>query len=278
MASSTSLRTIWLTMRATNYTSHVFTSILSQMNGLIAKEAALNLAQISLGKSALSVGIMFGVLGGQIGGIGGQVLSLTGYFMIFGGALSMASGLIQSLSTVNWAHTASVLGMTISYKNLAIAVTAAFASFMIFYHLFQGMPTWATAIIAIVMALAAAFWALYVAETAATWGIAGIMGGAAAAAAVVTAQSYMGQSSSFATGTRMVGATGPAILHRGEVVYNPSTGRPTQVGNDLHGGMGGGVTTIDASLHVDTLNTKASEEQLNELLRKQGRKLANDQR
>jgi hypothetical protein len=276
--SSTSLRTIWLSLRATNYTTQVFTNILSQMNGLITKEASLNIAQINLGKSALSAGLMFGVLGGQMGGTGGQLLTLTGNFMMIGGVMSMVSGIVQSLSTANMAHTITVMGMTISYQNLTIAIAAAFASFMIFYQLFKNMSPWATAVIAVIMGIAAALWALYVAESAASWGIAGIMGGAAAAAALATANNMMGQAPTYATGTRMVGQTGPAIVHQGEVIYNPSTGRPTQVGNDLQGGMGGGVTTIDASLHDNIINTKMSDEQLNDALRKQGRKIANDRR
>ena len=275
--SSTSLRTVWLSLRATNYTTQVITGCLNQINGLITKETNLAMAQIQLGKSALMAGTMFQVLGNQMGGTAGQILSLTGNFMQIGGIMSMVSGVMQTLNGVEWTNTITVLGQKVAYQDLAIAIAAAFASFMIFYQLFKGMPTWATAVIAVIMGVAAAFWALYVAESAATWGIAGIMGGAAAAAALATATSMTTATTPHQMGTRMVGATGPAFLHKGEVVYNPATGRPTQVGNDLASGNGGG-TMIDASMHVDTLNTKMDEEQLQNALKKQGRTIAQNNR
>lgn len=274
--SSTSLRTVWLTLRATNYTTAALTGCLNQINGLIKGQTNLAMAQIQLGKSALMAGTMFQVLGQQMGGTAGQVLSLTGNFMQIAGIMSMVSGTLQVLQGVEWANTMTVFGMTISYQNLAIAIAAAFASFMIFYQLFKGLPTWSTAVIAAIMGIVAALWAWYVAESAVTWGIAGIMGGAAAAAALATANS-MQASTGHQMGTRMIGVTGPAILHRGEVVYNPSTGRPTQVGNDLAGGFGG-TRIIDASMHVDTLNTKMDTEELDRALKKQGRTLAQNNR
>jgi hypothetical protein len=105
------------------------------------------------------------------------------------------------------------------------------------------------------------------------------MAAVTAGASVAAAAALMGGFMALAPhqmGTRQVAETGPALLHKGEVVYNPSTGRPTQVGNDLAGGSGG--TSIDASMHVDTINTKMDTEELNDFVRKQQRTIAQNNR
>jgi hypothetical protein len=270
---STNLKTIWLTIRATNYTTQVFTNVISNMNGLIASEKKAINSGLNLGKSAMAAGILFSVMGSQIGGTAGQLLTYASYGMY---AVSMIGYLKAGLAFMDAQmrlHHITVATLTTGYTGLAVAISAAIGTFAIVYSILNSIRNPILDVIVIIGALTVALWALFVAESAASWGIALAAGGAAAAGAVALATQYSGH----ATGTRMVGATGPALLHRGEVVYNPSTGRPTQVGNDL-ASRGGGFTTIDASMHIDTLNTKASEEELNEILRKQGRKIANDRR
>ena len=280
--SSTNMRTIWLTLRATNYTAAVFEGVTREISGMAKTQMQMNIQMMSLGKSAMAMGMMFSVLGSQIGGVGGRMLSLTGEFMITVGAMSMAMGVIKTLSSAEMANKITIDGCTISYRQLGMAVAGAFMSFMLVSQLMQGMSGPASAVIAIVLAVATAFWILYVAANAAwstvTLGIAGILGGAAAAAAWATAQSYMGQTSNFQMGTRQAGYTGLAMIHQNEVIYNPATGRPTQIGNELAGGMGGGTTHIDASMHVGTLNTKMDTEELNNAVKKQGRRIAYDRR
>ena len=65
----------------------------------------------------------------------------------------------------------------------------------------------------------------------------------------------------FQMGTRSIGKTGFALVHKHEVVYNPTTNRPTQIGNDL--GRGGGETNFyDMPVTIETVNTKADIEDL----------------
>ena len=275
MAATSNLRTVWLTLRATNYTTAVLTSVMRQMDGMMTAQRNMALTQMEMGKSALMAGTMFTVLGSQIGGTGGKLLSMTGQFMMIAGLMNMVTGIMSALSKANMEQQVTVLGLTMSYRTLAISMGAAFASFMIAYELLQGMPKWATAVIAVVLGIAAAFWALYVAESAASFGIAAVMGGAAAAAAMVTAGGFMGGAPHYQMGTRMVPFTGLGMLHRGEVVYNPATNRPSGIMTE---GGAGKTTVIDATMHVDTINTKMDKEEMSEYVRKQSRTIAQNNR
>lgn len=275
MATSTSLRTVWITIRATNYAFNTFNQLIGQMANLQKTEASLIQTNLNLTKSAMSVGILFSVLGQQIGGIGGQFMEYFSYMAYGMAILQGLTSVIRILDSGLLTHMATAIGLKIAWWEIFVAIGAAAGVFML---LKDNVGVIAAGLLAIATAagiLALALWSSATAMSTLTWGAAAIAGGAAIAGAAAVGLHAAGM---FQMGTRMVGQTGSAFVHHGEVIYNPSTGRPTQVGNDLSGGLGGGVTTIDASLHVETLNTKASEEQLNELLRKQGRKIAEGQR
>lgn len=274
---STNLRTIWITLRAANYTTNVFTNVIQNCSSLEASEKKLINASLNLGKASMSAGILFGVLGSQIGGTSGQILSYVSYMMYAVSAFSYLKAGILLLNSFLGQHAAIVNFLSSAYFRLAFATAAGFAIFFL-------LKDWLGPIPALLLAIGAAAAIMLIplllaagAMSTLTWGGASMAGAAGISALGSATSGIMGMVTGFQTGTRMVGKTGPALLHHGEVIYNPSTGRPTQVGNDLAGGIGG-TTMIDASMHVDTLNTKASEEQLNELLRKQGRKIANDRR
>lgn len=273
MATSTSLRTIWITIRAVNYATNTFNQLIGQMADLQKKEAGIIQQNFNLAKSALSAGILFQVLGQQIGGVGGQFLNYGAYVMYAISALNLLQGVQKFVESGMLSHQVVVFGLTMSYQALYMSIAAAVGVFLVLYQALSAMKNPVADAIAIVGGLIAVLIALVALEGAASMGLALVGIAAGAAGGLALAQ----QVGSFQMGTRMAETTGPAIIHHGEVIYNPSTGRPTQVGNDLRGGIGG-TTTIDASMHVDTLNTKASEEDLNNILLKQGRKIANDQR
>jgi hypothetical protein len=120
----------------------------------------------------------------------------------------------------------------ISMMGLAASIGAALSVFMIFYTLGDAIGPWGSAIISVVMAIATAFWFMYAGVSAATMGVGLILGAGAAGAAIATMTSLQ-KETGLASGTRSVQHTGLVYAHKGEVVYNPTTNRPLQVGNDL---------------------------------------------
>lgn len=262
-----------MTLRATNYTTAVFTNVISNLSGFTAAQQKAINSSLNLGKSAFAAGMLFNVLGQQLGGTAGQMLTYASYMMYLVAGLSYLKAGILAASAFMGNHAAVVNILSSSYFRLGIAMAAGFA---IFFLLKDYLGTIPALIIAITAALAIMLIPLLLASRAMN---VLTIGGAGLAATATNISAGIGFESSivgFQHGTRMVGQTGPAMLHQGEIVYNPATGRPSQVGNDLTGGMGGGLTTIDASIHADTINTKADTEELNDLLRKQGRKIAVD--
>jgi hypothetical protein len=272
--SSTSLRTIWLTLRATNYTTAVFTNVITNMQGLdAAQKQAIN-SSLNLGKSAFAAGMLFNVLGTQMGGTAGKVLTYASYMMYLVSALSyMRAGIIAATAFMQ-NHAIIVHLLSSSYVQLGIAMAGIMAAFLIFVMLKDSLGTIPALLIAIGVAAAAIAVSLWLAAGGMAGLTAGVSGysGAASMWALRAASTIVGNAQ---MGTRMVPATGMMMVHQGEVIYNPATGRPTQVGNEIQNGLGGS-TMIDASMHIDTLNTKMSKEELEEALRKQGRKIAVD--
>jgi hypothetical protein len=273
--SGTNLRTIWLTLRATNYTTAVFTNVITNLKGLDAAQRQAINSSLNLGKSAYAAGMLFNVLGTQMGGTFGKFLTYSSYLMFIVAGLSYLKAAIIFANSVLSNHAIIVNLLSSAYFRLGAAIGAGFAIFFILKDYLGPIPA---AMLAIAAAVAILLIPLLLASKAMNVLTLGAAGGIATITNATAGISGMGASMLSAQhGTRYVGRTGPALLHEGEIVYNPSTGRPTQVGNDLQGGMGGG-TQIDASMHVDTINTKADVEELNELLKKQGRRIANDQR
>ena len=276
---STNLKTIWLTIRATNYTTQVFTNVISNMSSLEAAEKKAINSSLNLGKSSMAAGILFSVMGNQIGGTAGQLLNYASYGMYAVSAMSYLKAATMFLNAQLVAHNI-ILELTITnWQALGIAIMAAIGAFLLVVYITQTFGKAAGMVTGLAIAIIGLTIALIAFKAIATWGAStaldlGLMAGIGMAAGGIGGMIYAG---SHAMGTRMAGVTGPAMIHKGEVIYNPATGRPTQVGNDL-ANKGGSLTTIDASMHIDTLNTKASEEELSEIIRKQGRKIANDRR
>lgn len=272
---SASLRTIWISIRATNYAVNTMTGLINQINLAATAEQSLTVSNLNMMKSAMSAGILFGVLGDQIGGVGGQLLHFASYSMYGMAILQGLSAAMRILDSDMLTTTATSIGLEIAWWQVFVAIGAAAGIFMLLKDNVGVIAAGLLAIAAAAAILAVALWSSATAESIMSWGAAAVAGGAAIAGAAAAGLHAAG---AFPMGTRMVEQTGPAILHRGEVVYNPATGRPTQIGNDLNAGTGGGLTTIDASIHANTINTKVDTEELSDIVKKQGRKIANDRR
>ena len=270
MATSTNMRTIWISLRATNYTTQVFGSVMRQCDALDKKEKMMVRQNLRLASAAVSAGMMFQAMGSQMGGAGGQILDTAGKMFTMLGAIGYLRALLPALTMKFWTHMTSVLGVDMAYWQLAVAAGAAFGMFALTYQLLSAFNNPLLSIMVTVIALTAAFWALYVAHSAATIGIGLVAGGIAAGAAAATAKQY----GAFQMGTRMIGATGPVVAHRGEIIYNPATGRPTQVQNDL-GGKGGTSTLIEMPVTIENVHTKADIDDLDVQLSKALKKAAN---
>jgi len=138
--------------------------------------------------------------------------------------------------------------------------------------LLKDMHPAVSAIIAVVLALAAAFFLLWAGISAATLGIAGVIGGVAAGAALASATAMRSQMG-FAAGTRALPYTGMFFGHRGEMVFNPATGQPTGVRREVFGEEMEPRTNIyDMPITIEHVHTKADfddlDEELGQALRK----------
>jgi hypothetical protein len=268
---STNLRTVWITLRATNYTAQAFSAVARQCDWLEVKEKRLMTQNLRLGTAAISAGLMFNTMGDQIGGVGGELMKQASLMMYVVGVLGYLKAGYIILTGINWAHMTSVLGVAMSYKMLAISAAAAFGAFLLVYNALIALNNpMVSGVIAVIAGITAALWMLFVAESAATMGVGLAIGGAAAGAALATAK----QMGAFQMGTRMIAATGPVIAHKGEIIYNPSTGRPTQTQNDL---ANSGASTIiyEIPITIETVNTKADIDDVDEKIGKAIKRAAN---
>lgn len=333
------LRTIWITLRAINYTERVFGDVIKSISGLIGKELELTkvgeeqirsitrliqagtlfvtLAQMSaqnmlnwtmatkvgademenltaaMEDTKIAIADTFyevlkgiGILDALRGtlqaiqenkalqllvfGFLTLAVAVTGiigsYFLFLALSKSIAFwslvliGRELTLSQMFTLLAAKVGLADISMKKLAISTALALGVFGAVFAILKDMHPAISAAIAIILALAAAFIKLYIAESFATLGVAAIAGAAGATIATGYAMAH-----GFQQGTRSAPYTGLAMVHRGEVIYNPATGSPTQVGNEL-GQERSGVTYQQVKVKIDNVNTRADIEDLDEKL------------
>ena len=194
--------------------------------------------------------------------VAGMLLLLTGLMLmstVAGANLTTMTGVLTMLFGN---LTIAGIPLNIVLANLAASMLAVGAAFMIFMMLKDITGPISAAIIAI-SALAVALWGLFVAESASSFGIAAVVGGAAAGTAFAISQTY----GKFQEGTRAVPYTGPVFAHKGEIIYNPSTNRPLQVGNDLASG-GGQTITESMSVHIGSVNTKSDVDDVNDKIKR----------
>jgi hypothetical protein len=187
---STNLRTVWVTLRATNYTTAVFTNVISNMNGLSnAQKQAMN-SSLNLGKSAMAAGMLFGVLGNQIGGAGGKLLTYASYAMYVVSAFSyMKAGLI-ALNIFLKAHGHALDSVSPAYIRLGIAMAGITAAFMIFFMLKDTLGVIPALLIAIGVAAASIVLPMMLAAG----GLSGLTFGGSAAAGAAAAGARSGDS------------------------------------------------------------------------------------
>jgi hypothetical protein len=271
-ATGTSLRTIWIEIRAMNYAVNTMNDVLRQLAVLEKQQELTAISCLNMAKAAMSAGILFGVLAGQVGGIGGQMLQFGSYIMY---GIAALQGLLAITKMINMENLTATIpigkGIEIAYWELFATIAVAAGVFYALQGYLGTIPALLLAIAAAASILAVVLWDAAGGMSVLTWGAAAVAGGAALAGVMAMAAGGPHQ-----MGTRMIETTGPHYVEQGEVIYNPATGRPTQIGNELAGGIGGGMTHIDASMHIDNLNTRMAQEDLEDAIKKQGRKIAMD--
>jgi hypothetical protein len=95
---------------------------------------------------------------------------------------------------------------------------------------------------------------------------------AAAGVALAGGLALIGQATgAFQHGTRGLPDTGLFFGHKGEVVYNPATNRPTQTGVDLAAGRGE-TNSYTTQITIEQINTKADIDDVDDEIRKALRK------
>lgn len=229
-------------------------------------------------KDNKAVQILVGVLGVLVV----SMLALWGVTWLVQGAVGTAGNAYAYL-TGQMVANKSVLttlvpvtqASTVSMQALAMSAMMAVGAFIMIYSALEQIRSPVADAIAIIGGLIAVLIALISLEGAASMGLAlmGIAAGAAGAMAI--AQQY----GAFQMGTRAVPNTGPVFAHKGEIIYNPSTGRPTQVDSDITGGGVGRTTTLESTtVNIANVNTKADFDDVDEQIRRGLRKNMRDRR
>ena len=297
MALGLGMRTIWIALRAVNYTDYAFSAAIRNLDEMKKKEMEQIRLQRQLASATVRAGAMYAAMGGMIlsalvymarfstqgsqfmsmfqekteralGAIGEKalrilyptlkfivrildaiaendalamfvaILAITiGSLIMLAGVAKIVVGSLMYLKTV-FAST-SILGkqltITIAGLNLQLKITYAtllkvMIIFFILYEItsflvenFGVMPALILMVAVAVGVLAIALWKSAIAMSVLTFGIAAILGIGAALAAWHIGQQTVG----YQAGTRFVPHTGLALVHEGEIIYNPSTGRPT---------------------------------------------------
>jgi uncharacterized membrane protein len=279
---STGLRTIWITLRAVNYTERVFIDTIKQVGTLSAAQNKLATQSLRAGAHAMSAGLMWATLGqsmdntisktitniGVLQGLYGAMkpyvatlLTAVGVIQMLIGLEEIYIGLKQSKIVTIYAEAVAVYVLAHAWAIAAIGMMAAFGIFYALKPILGTIPALLIAVAVAVATLAIALWSMAMPLSIVTFGLAA----AAGIAGIGAAMAFMGVRE-FPMGTRMVEATGPAVLHKGEVVYNPTTNRPSQIGNELSAG-GPSHTTYEMPIHIETVNTKANLDDVDEKLR-----------
>jgi len=291
------MRTIWIALRAVNYTDYAFRAAIRNLDKLKQKEMEQILLQRQLASATIRMGLMYATMGSMIlsalfymskfstegsqfmsvfqqktesalGAIGEQVLRILqpalklimrlldmiaenealaqfiailgitiGTILLVAGAAKVLMGAILYLKTVfmagsvaNSAYTISLFGMKIALDAVVASAMKIMIIFILFYEItsflvenFGVMPALILMVAVAVGILAIALWKAAIAMSVLTWGAAAIIGIGAALAAWHIGQQQVG----YQMGTRFVPHTGLALVHEGEIIYNPSTGRPT---------------------------------------------------
>ena len=343
MAIGLGMRTIWISLRAINYTDRAFRQAMRNVNNLskaerIAAEGLMVLraemmATIMAGimfaaMGAMVMGTMIGMMGetrigaaymeefnaemaeakiimadtffvimrpaldilkafislmerypviarlvGVMAALAGVLLTVYGAYLILKAVrelnlitTALELGLGQKVSMYWGLHAVTINGVTVSYWLLAGAIAGALVGFILMYQICQKLGRTTALIIGLSLAIVGL--AIAIAMLRGAFGdfssIAGVLAVGALGAGAGAIISGMEQHQ---MGTRGLRRTGPVWAHKGEVIYNPATRRPTQIANDLERGRQPSMTRNDIDITIENVHTKADFEDLDEELR-----------
>ena len=288
------LRTIWIALRAINYTDRAFAAAIVNVKDLTEKEAILAKTAHRAAIQGLMAGMMWMTFGAMLGQAGFEMARTTtmlkpfvnavdslfavmaksealrtfvsilllavSALMIFGGAAMM----VQAINKLKWLP--SIWKLVVAHQALAMSLGVITAAFLIFLAVGKVIGRPAGIIVAAIVAITAAIIAL---KAVSTFGVS--LGhdirnvAMATAVGAGLAAGVMAIGGGFQMGTRSIGKTGFALVHKHEVVYNPTTNRPTQIGNDLNRGVGE-TNYYEMPVTIETVNTKADIDDLDEKL------------
>lgn len=332
------IRTIWIAIRAMNYTQRVFDDMFKQMSDVVKVEGQMTQAQGQMADSAthmmiagtmlltlsamLSSQMMTLAMSSQEGA--GDIAKLTANFdaakasladafyeilkdtgvlntlnsiltfiadnkwaailvgvliTVIAGVLALAgvslllTGVIQQVTNMyalltgqliihNGVLTASTQG-TIALSTAMTQLMTVAAPLMVAFTVFQLLQGWLGPIPALIFAIVAAVAALAVVMNLSGLGeLLGLAGGVSEG----TQALRMFGSAGAQMGTRAVQETGPIFAHKGEVVFNPATGRPSQIEGDIAGG-GGQSIYENVGITIENVHTKADFEDVDDKMR-----------
>ena len=345
MVAGMGMRTIWISLRALNYTDRAFQAAIGNLKNLTKQEREnlkTALKMMEMGRFQIQAGMLYGAMLGMVGGQLFALMSQTkvgsGYMREFTKSIedtkvafadtffevlkpvldvvrgflnlikqnaplrtavvilamvSMAlmgvyaaslvlSGIYKHMTaqmTINnfirakgvlIKFKAAMANITLAASNHALATSlvavgisagVAFALFFALKDILGPLPAGIIAVAAAIAVLAAILWSAAAAVAILTVGVAAGLGAAAFASAVDQSKAVGG----FAGGTRGLSHTGMFFGHKGEVIYNPATDRPTGIG-----GKGEQVTHISNQFDFSgtTINTKADNEELVPLIKR----------
>lgn len=168
---------------------------------------------------------------------------------------------------IKLAHAKATLLQAIAQHQFAVAVAASVAGFAVMFEITRKLPPVLGVLIGLVLALAAAF--IFLRSALGDFSVLAsvAMGTAAVGAFLGAYASYRGQMS-YQRGTRFAPVTGPVLVHKGEVIYNPNVGLPTQIERELAGEKEPAQLTYNIPITIENVHTKADIEELDEKIRK----------
>lgn len=238
---------IFLTTNALNNAAYEFLKVTGIL-GILS--SALNAIQNNKALQYLVIALLV---------VGAVVTAGIGIYLAYIAITSLAAIKTLALAQTQTVLIPAVTKTGFAFKSLAVSIGAAVGFFSIFFMIASSLSGPAKTIIGIIGGIISALIALIVVQAAATGGLSALFsahGAALGAAAGAGLGLGIGGLGGFAGGTQAVQRTGPVFAHKGEVIYNPATNRPSQVGNDLTRGSGS-TTNMNTQITIENVHTKA---------------------
>ena len=205
----------------------------------------------------IALGVTKALMGG-LALLGFATMTTSGQFLILGGTVKQWIALALG-------GTGASLTLAAALQMVAISAGAGLGIFLALEPILGALPAALFGVAAAFALLAVQLWLSAHAMSILTWGLAAIAGTAAIAGAMAMASNV----GNFGSGTTFVRRTGTALVHEGEVVYNPRTQSPREIFNDVNRGERGASSQI-INITIENVHTKADIDDLDEVF---GRKL-----